>query len=269
MSTTPEYQFGARVTYRLGPNTYIGYAVDEFGDGQWEIALDLEEFKSRMREGDFEGAHHRTHVILPEEIISVKYKLASSKEGAETVKEFKATNGANVSRDGWGVTVELPDSEHGHIFLSTSRANTLREFFQAEDDENWGRWRSKIDPDWTAVPNPEYPNEAIFRHEDGLRGFIATRGVRSGAPILLRPLTQEYFEAHPIEPVNPWDDAKPGDVWEFTGVDGGPTYAASLREDGHWYWTDGTYLDDFESIESGRRVWSPAWQEAEDGGENS
>lgn len=122
--------------------------------------------------------------------------------------KFVASNGVGVRVDSAG------GLEFGAIGYATLAATAaLREFFQHERDEELGRWRSKIDPNWTAVLDAGYVK---FRHDNGTHSFsLLTHEPRFFAwDETLQGIGKEYFAAHP-EP-KPWHDAKPGEVWELT-----------------------------------------------------
>ena len=101
------------------------------------------------------------------------------------------------------------------IALTTADFEALRAFFQAERDEQLGRWRDPENPDWVVYPHDDvnttvhdettgaYLNWSREQAEDDEYshgfGFATARA---------------YFQAHP-EP-KPWVDAKPGEVWALT-----------------------------------------------------
>lgn len=133
----------------------------------------------------------------------------------------------------------------------------LREFFQHERDQELGRWRSAIDPGWTAVENGRYVQ---FRHDDGKRAFSLERNAPdfSGWSPALREIGHEWFAAHP-EP-KPWHDAKPGEVWVLTTDTEGEDHAWMVDPDyggGRFVFIGGlsNVPLDHPDISAGRRIW--------------
>ena len=101
--------------------------------------------------------------------------------------------------------------------LETTEA--LREYFQAERDEQLGRWR-----------DPENPNVVVYSVPDQDGGYGQVVWVLDEAEMVSRTVLDDreqlaspgpatrYFDAHPQpepEP-KPWLDAKDGEVWVLT-----------------------------------------------------
>ena len=92
--------------------------------------------------------------------------------------------------------------------------NALRAFFQAERDEQLGRWRDPENPDWVV-----YPVGDDFRHIRVLNERTLFRKAWSRSEANRYAFndeavgaTRRYFDARP----KPWVDAKPGEVWALT-----------------------------------------------------
>lgn len=122
-------------------------------------------------------------------------------------------------------------------YLDAEMVPTLREFFQAERDEELGRWR------W-----PENRDYVVYDFDEGIVRVVAestgTQYVfeRADATMHIGTFPEsgaacDYFDAHP-EP-KPWEDAKPGEIWELTAESKTRQYAAIASRD---ISGDATYL---------------------------
>jgi len=101
------------------------------------------------------------------------------------------------------------------ITLSSAEKTALVEMLDHERDEELGRWRARENPAYVVYPD-----------EDGDVIVLDETTGRASSPVIRSELTQwnpshattkaarAYFEAHPER--KPWEDAKPGDVWELT-----------------------------------------------------
>jgi hypothetical protein len=130
--------------------------------------------------------------------------------------------------------------------------NALREFFQAERDEELGRWRS-----------PEHPNVTCNEHD----GAIFVTDERDGRQLLMRrgdeypslpeytEAARAYFEAHPER--EDWEDAKPGDIWVITLEGYEVAYQSTSSFAGHVYLggADDTIELNSTMITAARRIW--------------
>lgn len=133
------------------------------------------------------------------------------------MNEFVASNGVKVWNTLHDQSAALPIDYRRAKWDQTKEdeIDALREFFRAEEDERLGRWRSKIDPTWTAIDGLK--DYVVFRNDDGLRGFSMHRETRNldAWNLELQAIGREYSSAHP-EPKKPWEDAQEGDVWIVT-----------------------------------------------------
>lgn len=182
--------------------------------------------------------------------------------------EFTASNGIKITME--------PDRE-GKAYLVGRRARgdegqyldthanagpegtvALREFFQNERDGKLGIWRHE-----------DYPDEAVYRYN---ANWVTVVDEQSGAAHEHRRedvdaalhhnfvnqselVARAYFETHPER--NPWQDAKPGEVWELVYEQlGEPTITRPFTVDsfGHFRNTSGVRMGDLIILE-GRRVW--------------
>lgn len=132
------------------------------------------------------------------------------------MNDFTASNEMRIDASNPNAVVILDDSGdntlQGYNALDENDMQALREFFQAEADERFGRWR------W-----PENPDYVVYPKEDGLfevlhetTGLVLTSTVTGNAPFSDEhaQAARAYLAAHP-EP-KPWHDANAGEVWLLT-----------------------------------------------------
>lgn len=119
---------------------------------------------------------------------------------------FTASSGVKIEPTPLGIVMH---STSGYKYpMYTSEVAALREFLQHERDEELGRWRSKLHPEWVGYYNG--PNAGVLIDERcGAVHDIARSHVYDA---IVTVLSTEYFAAHP-EP-KPWRDAKNGDLWQ-------------------------------------------------------
>lgn len=164
-------------------------------------------------------------------------------------KKFMASNGIHV-----GIRTANNEVAFGLIklMLPPGGIPALREFFRAERDEELGRWRYPVDPEWVAIEGERLPNRrtVVLVNERTLeREWLNDLVMKSGeAP--KHEAARAYFEARPER--KPWEDAKPGEVWAVT-IEG--TEKALLVDPDQF--TDGNLGYDFDdsSITAARRIW--------------
>ena len=141
------------------------------------------------------------------------------------------------------------------IELPTADFAALRAFFQAERDEELGRWR-----------DPENPNMVVYPHDDV---NTTVHDETTGAYLNWSREQAEddeyshgfgfataraYFAAHP-EP-KPWDAAQPDEIWVLT--DGDRSEVFRCGENGLYSLKTGDPLSrlfPILTITSGRRIW--------------
>ena len=132
--------------------------------------------------------------------------------------------------------------------LPTADFKTLREYFQAERDEELGRWRDPENPDWVVYPRRD--TVYVINEYDGLP-YMRERKQVAYADGAVSEVAQRYFDTHP-EP-KPWDTAQPDEIWVLT-IDG---YSAPYLRNWRGTWTNSTsnvYVGD-GAITGGRRIW--------------
>lgn len=176
---------------------------------------------------------------------------------------FKASNGIEIDANAGRLRVIKSERLPALHIMGTGTTEALAEFFQAERDEELGRWR-----------NPDKPNEVVYRHDDvcitvldegdGERRAWWTRGDAldaSHSSYFGFESARAYYAAHPEPEPEPWEEAETGEVWLLTRfgaeepflVTGGEFIASDLAV--------AIDLDD-ATITAGLRIW-PALKEGD------
>lgn len=173
------------------------------------------------------------------------------------MNEFAASNGYRLNVDLGSIIIYNRADDVRHT-LGMYSVDALREFFQHERDEELGRWR------W-----PEHREYVVYASRlpilvlneltgDTLRAHRADGFSDSGHGTIYNAASA-YFEAHP-EP-KPWEDAKPGEVWELT-IDDGSEHTVFVHADRTMGGRDGVSaggayfdLDDGSNITAAHKVW--------------
>lgn len=137
--------------------------------------------------------------------------------------KFTASNGISVKLDGH---LLFGASTHAtYVAASESQVQALREFFQAERDEELGRWRWPENPDYVVYPAADDADLITVMRESVARIRKMRRegfGLTDYAEQFVA-CAEAYFEAHPER--KDWEDAKEGEVWIVT-----PSKALTLGE---------------------------------------
>ncbi|WP_157541028.1 hypothetical protein [Microbacterium sp. XT11] len=126
----------------------------------------------------------------------------------EKTAQFRARSGRLVKPQEDG-SVRF---DHGHGYLSRETAMDAEEYFQAKRDEELGRWRSRVHPNYV-VYLIGYDALVVGEHV-GLSERFARDVVDDAENRVPAQVAFEYFEAHPER--KPWEDAKEGEVWIIT-----------------------------------------------------
>lgn len=122
--------------------------------------------------------------------------------------KFTARNDATVEQFSKSLDVQTRGAS---IWLEPWAVDALREFFQAERDEELGRWRWPKNPDYVIYPD-EDGDVVVLGERDGRYGILQTRATLDRYPSSFgAEAARAYFDAHPTR--KPWEDAKPGEVW--------------------------------------------------------
>lgn len=126
--------------------------------------------------------------------------------------EFVAASGRKVSvgRDG-SVRFVVANG-----YLSREAAYDAEEFFQARRDDELGRWRNPLDPQY--VVYPDKADRVTVADENQGTHVVYTRAEVVGRPrdvLTARGRAAEaYFKSHPVR--EPWHDANAGEFWTVT-----------------------------------------------------
>ena len=142
------------------------------------------------------------------------------------------------------------------IALTTANFETLRAFFQAERDQELGRWRDPENPNIVVYPRPDDDDEDgrcvwLLDENTGNKHWEWEHTASPGP-------ADRYFAAHP-EP-KPWEGAEPGEFWILT---------VDEKTNPYKIWTDTQRVRRFERVErpytticlndpritAGHRVW--------------
>lgn len=175
--------------------------------------------------------------------------------------KYTASNGIEVEREGWRMNIacEGGDYPEGH-HLSAGETDALREFFQAERDEELGRWRYPENPDYVVYPAADDADLITVMRESVARIRKMRRegfGLTDYAEQFVA-CAEAYFEAHPER--KPWEDAKEGDVWLLTI--NGEEEALLFRHDRTFISRDGDEFAPEEAyITAGRRIYPEAGEQ--------
>ena len=172
---------------------------------------------------------------------------------------FTASNGMTVDRDHNG-DVLLDRATTQSLYMKDGTALALREFFQHERDEELGRWRDPDNPRLTVYPTEGYETDEITILDDvDAETYTITRAsAERSQGGWWHDTAKAYFEAHPER--KPWEDAKDGEIWEFTLgcssgqylADGGRFFLLPLRAPSDPGWKPASFASNFET---GERIW--------------
>ena len=143
------------------------------------------------------------------------------------------------------ISEEFSNHAPRETYLIQSQYEAARAFFQAEQDEQLGRWRDPENADWICYPDEMSPNWVLVIQEstgDTDTVFRHTWGSTEDDEFIL--VADRYFAAHPdVEPHKPWHDAKVGEYWLVTleGADPIPTTVGNYCENLYFVVGDDDY----------------------------
>ena len=176
------------------------------------------------------------------------------------MNQHKASNGTSVHLDSNGRMTFRRDYPLCVNTLEAFWVQAAREYFQAERDEELGRWRDPENTDMVAYRTPEDDDESgrsilLLNETTGDIRYEWERVATSGPGL-------RYFAAHqqPEPEPKPWEDAQPGEFWILT---------VDEKTDPYKIWTDTQRVRRFERVErpytticlndpritAGHRVW--------------
>jgi hypothetical protein len=170
--------------------------------------------------------------------------------------EWRARSGRTVKqREDGALVIGTLDG-----YLNREAVLDAEEWAQAKHDADLGRWRDPFEPHYVVYSEDGGDAARVLDERDGVT-VVANRRVEStdtgyyGAAF-------RFFEAHPER--KPWQDAKPGEVWELTTRDEESVPAMSSSSDsGVVIFTAATHdaggteeiVSYSDYITAGRRIW--------------
>ena len=149
------------------------------------------------------------------------------------------------------------------IELPTADFAALRAFFQAERDEELGRWRDPENPDWITYQADKEDAVYVFNERKGsasqywTRGIVGFRDPAYTGYSASYYIAGRYFAAHPKP--KPWDAAQPDEIWALT-INNDREEVFRCGERGLYQLKTGNPLGSLLScshnkITAGRRIW--------------
>ena len=136
-------------------------------------------------------------------------------------------------------------------------SSALREYFQAERDEELCRWRDPKNPDWVCYGRgPSRDTVYVINEYDGLP-YMRERDQAAYSDSEFSEVARRYFQAHPKS--KPWDAAQPDEVWVLT-INNDREEVFRCGENGLYSLKTGNPLGSLLScshnkITAGRRIW--------------
>lgn len=175
--------------------------------------------------------------------------------------EFTASNGVTVNTSDARDSLYCVDAK-GDTCATAAVDGTqaLREFFEHEKDEQYGRWRWPEHPAFVVYPIPgDLHRLRVLYEPNGIAHALSPDSATSETHGAHRA-ARAYWAAHRDQP---WYHARPGEVWELTFKDGLTRAAFTVNPEhrfthpalGGFDLTDPAFVD-------GRLVWAPKGGEA-------
>ena len=129
---------------------------------------------------------------------------------------------------------------------------------RAERDAVLGRWRSVEHPDWVVYPHEREDHVDLLNERNRHRLTIPRSAFyHIEEEDEAYAVKAEYWAAHPVPELKPWEDAASGELWSLMTADGDAVYLAILADD---YGMEFVGLKDrfsagYTGITAGRRIW--------------
>ena len=150
------------------------------------------------------------------------------------------------------ISEEFSNHAPRETYLIQSQYEAARAFFQAERDEQLGRWRDPENPDCICYPVAGDPDDIWVVYEGSGLAYMRERNQAFYAGNRFSEVARRYFAAHP-EP-KPWEEAKAGEVWILTRYGAEEPFFVTGGEFTSTDLAVATDLDD-PRITDGRRIW--------------
>ena len=159
-----------------------------------------------------------------------------------------------------GIGLIINDDRTVHWLPSMPKdlvSSALREYFQAERDEELGRWRDPEHSDWICYGRGSSRDTVhVINEYDGLP-YMLERDQVAYADSEFSAVAQRYFEAHPKP--KPWDAAQPDEIWALT-INNDREEVFRCGENGLYQLKTGNPIGSLLScgsnkITAGRRIW--------------
>ena len=154
--------------------------------------------------------------------------------------------------------IHLSRAGYGNGIYTLETTEALRAFFQAERDQELGRWRDPENPDYVAYPGSINLNWVVVLDESTGRTDVVFKQPRKPPKDSAFTLVAErYFAAHP-QP-EPWHAARPDcdEVWVLTihGCEQ-PVYVTEFGGEPAFQVPGGETMSlSHGAITAGRRIW--------------
>lgn len=169
--------------------------------------------------------------------------------------EFRARSGRTVrSNEDGSVTFE---GVRGYI--GAEQVFDAQEFFQAQRDLDFGRWRCPAEPDWVAQEGERSSDgrrTVRLFNESTFESFWLNSRVMDEVDneTAKHRVARAFFEAHPER--KPWQEARPEEAWLLT-IDG-KQWVATVDRMLDFTTSAETFVNgspDMVRITAGRRIW--------------
>ena len=129
---------------------------------------------------------------------------------------------------------------------------------QADRDAALGRWRSVEHPDWAVYPL-EREDHVDLLNERNLHRLTIPRSAfyHIEEEDEAYAVKAEYWAAHPVPELKPWEDAASGELWSLMTADGDAVYLAILADDYgmEFVGLKDRFSADHTGITAGRRIY--------------
>ena len=177
------------------------------------------------------------------------------------METFKASTGTLIELTNAGKTGYMlaeGDESGATGYLGFEQMVAWREFFLHERDQELGRWRWPVNPEYVVYPKERSTGgKRIVRVVSEANGYGCDYYEGTNAQNDHRRAASAYFDAHP-EP-KPWHDAKDGQLWLIRFADFHETDVSALVKDSKFIYNDhchdGVAATNDPALVSARRIW--------------